>query len=272
MVRVPRHLLALFLPALVVLLLAGCNPRAQISPVQEALGGAVAATQAGVAQTLTAPALALQAAAQDVLPAPSPASAPTTGLATAAATLIVRWEVTSPQAYERKYRRPLWPGGASGVTWGVGYDGGHQTQLAIGRDWSSHPHVTALEGTSGVVGPPAKPLAGQLQFAVTPYPLAFDVFEQVVLPAYIAAARRALGPGFDALPVGAGAALVSLGYNRGWSMAGERNREKRVIRDECVPARDADCIATQLRAMKHLWPDVKGLQDRREDEARVAVS
>lgn len=271
MARHPGLLLAVLLPALVILL-AGCNPRAQIPQAQDAVGSVVAAAQDSVAQTLTAPTLALQELAQNKLPAPASPPAPTTGVASAAADLIVRWEVTSPQVYERNYRRPLWPGGASGVTWGVGYDGGHQTKSAIGRDWSSHPHVTTLEGASGVVGVPAKQLASSMRDVLTPYPLAYTVFEYAVLPAYISAARRALGPGFDDLPTGAAAALVSLGYNRGWSMAGDRNREKRVIRDDCVPAGDAACVAAQLRAMKRLWPAVKGLRDRREDEAREALS
>lgn len=272
MARHARRVCAVLFSTLVTLLLAGCDPRAQIAPVQDTIGGAVAAAQDSVAQTLTAPTLALQEAAQDELPAPTSSPPPTTGVASAAADLIVRWEVTSPQVYERNYRRPLWPGGASGVTWGVGYDGGHQTQNAIGRDWSSHPHVAALRGTSGVIGMPAKQLAGELHDVLTPYPLAYTVFEYAVLPAYVTAARRALGPGFDQLPTGAAAALVSLGYNRGWAMSGDRNREKRVIRDACVPAGDAACVAAQLRAMKRLWPAVKGLRDRREDEAREALS
>lgn len=54
------------------------------------------------------------------------------------------------------------------------------------------------------------------------------------------------------------------------TLLGYRNLEKRVIRDKCLPAHDRACVAAQLRAMKRLWPDVPGLQGRRESEARLA--
>jgi hypothetical protein len=270
MARVPRSLFAVLLPALVTLL-AGCSPVEQVTSAQDVVRGAVSTAQTAAAEALLSPTLALQETVQE-LPAPTSPPVPTTAVASAAASLIIRWEVTSPKVYERKYRWPVWPGGASGVTWGVGYDGGHQTRTTIGRDWSSHPHVTTLAGTSGVVGVPAKQLASSMREVLTPYSLAYNVFLQATLPAYTAAARRPLGPGFDRLPPNAAAALVSLGYNRGWSMSGARNTEKRALRDECVPAGDVQCIANQLRAMKRLWPDVKGLRDRRDDEARVALS
>jgi hypothetical protein len=256
------------LPALLILL-AACAPTS-VGSMQSQITHGVAAAQHAVSNAVTAPTLALQEAVQEAAPAPPPVLV--TGVASAAAPLIIRWEVTSEQVYAKRYRRPVWPGGASGVTWGVGYDGGHQTKTAIGRDWSSHPRVTTLQSTSTIIGLPAKQLAWSMRDVLTPFDLAELVFEQSTLPAYESAARRALGPGFDKLPTNAAASLVSLGYNRGWAMSGERNREKRAIRDRCVPAGDVQCIADQLRAMKRLWPDVKGLRDRREDEARVATS
>ena len=42
----------------------------------------------------------------------------------AAIDLIVREEVGSQARYKHKYQHPEWPGGASGVTIGVGYDCG----------------------------------------------------------------------------------------------------------------------------------------------------
>lgn len=105
----------------------------------------------------------------------------------------------------------------------------------------------------------------------TPYDYAERVFTEATLPAYTAAARRALGPEFDDLNDGAHAALVSLGYNRGWSMSGPRRAHMRTIRDECVPALDSQCIARELNAMCDLWPQTPGLCNRRKDEARTAL-
>ena len=201
----------------------------------------------------------------------SPVPSPTVTCAAHSTALIVRWEITSPAVYQRRYQGVIWPGGASGPTWAVGYDGGHQTRQTITADWATHPQVTSLSMTSGVTGPTAKLLLPQLAHVRTPYPMAVQAFSQASLPSYRAAARRALGAQpFDALPCGAQAALDSLGYNRGWQMTGPRRAEMRAIRDICVPARDTHCIATQLRAMKRLWPDVKGLRDRRDDEAAYA--
>lgn len=105
----------------------------------------------------------------------------------------------------------------------------------------------------------------------TPFDYANRVFTETTLPAYTAAARRALGPEFDDLDNGAHAALVSLGYNRGWSMTGPRRAHMRAIRDECVPALDSQCIARELNAMCDLWPQTPGLCNRRRDEARTAL-
>ena len=105
----------------------------------------------------------------------------------------------------------------------------------------------------------------------TPYALAEQVFTQASLPQYQRAARRAVGPGYDDLSPGAQAALTSLGYNRGWSILGNRRIQMRKIAKVCVPARDEPCIARELREMCQLWAGTAngaGLCARRQDEAR----
>ena len=229
-----------------------------------------------VAAAEVAPAIVeLRAAMQDALPQPVAAvaaelddGAPVANSKSVA--LIVRWEVGSPALYTRKWERPVWPGGASGVTWGIGYDGGQATRDDIARAWHDHPKLERLLTSAGVSGTRAKYRTAELQDVVTPYPLALSVFKRESLPAYSRDVRRTFGRGVDAMSEGAIAAIESEHYNRGGSMGGDRNREKRVIRDECVPARDSACVAAQLRSMKRLWPDVRGLINRREDEARTA--
>lgn len=280
MARLPRHLGAVLLSALVVLL-AACAPRQVQQTVGEAVTPAFEQTQAAAAQVMVPAALTLREAIQGATPAllnpqpPEPRFSTWAG-APAAAALIVRWEVTSPKAYARKYEGVTCPGGASGPTIGIGYDLGHQMRADIARDWAAHPAVDQLVEGSGVVGEGACTAyrAAHRDIRV-PYALAAAVFEGATLPAYHAAARRALHAGWLQLPPNAQAANVSMGYNRGWSMSGERNREKRAIRDTCAPAGDAPCNADQLRAMCRLWigtPNGKGLCARRNDEARVAVS
>jgi hypothetical protein len=188
--------------------------------------------------------------------------------------IIVRWEIGSPGQYNRKYSGVYWPGGASGPTWGIGYDGGHQSPATIERDWAGHPSLNALSLTSGITGARAQREIARWRGITTPFSYAMQVFSDRSLPAYHLQSRSALGRDFEQLPDPAQSALNSMGYNRGWSMLGPRNAEKRVIRDQCLPARDTACIARQLNAMCRLWagtPNGTGLCNRRADEARLAV-
>lgn len=269
--RVPRYLVALLLSALVT----GCAPEKAQQAVVEVVTPAVERTQVLTADILIPLTVQAQELVQtEVLPEPpvAPAPAPTAEIAAA---LIVRWEITSPKAYARKYEGVICPGGASGPTIGVGYDLGHQTRATIEREWAGHPHLDDLVKGSGVVGP-AKCAAYRAanRHIRVPYDTAYAVFRDSTLPSYTGAARRALRNGWELLPPGAQAANVSLGYNRGWSMKGERNREKRAIRDDCVPSTDRPCQAAQLRAMCRIWagtPNGKGLCARRDHEAEVTL-
>lgn len=233
------------------------------------------AAQAEVAAIAVPALLEVQEAVQQAIEVPGAPDTPPTAADRHAAALIVAFEVTSPAHYTARLQRPVWPGGASGPTWGIGYDGGHQSQTRIRVDWRVHPQLDRLQSTSRVTGAPAQALVRTMQDVVTAYPLAEHVFLEASLPDYTAAARRTLGPGFDALPATSQAALVDLGYNRGWAMAGERRREMRALRDVCVPAADSACVAREIRSMTRLWRGTAngaGLIRRREAEARLAES
>lgn len=261
--RLSTHLIRIAAGALA---LASCAVPASAAPVAQA--------QQAAAEALLPTVIAVRGAVQQVVAPQSQAASSRRGaVSPAAVALIIRWEISSPTVYERRYRWPIWPGGASGVTWGVGYDGGHQTPLTITRDWAAHPEVDRLQSTSGVTGRAARPLASGMRDVITPFAHAETVFTQSTLPVYQARTARAFREGWDSLPPDAQGALVSVVYNRGASMAGSRNTEKRVIRDRCVPAADTACIAVQIRAMCRLWvgtPNGDGLCNRRGAEARLA--
>lgn len=191
-----------------------------------------------------------------------------------AAALIVRWEISSPEYYERRLKAPIWPKGASGVTWCVGYDGGHQVRAVIVDDWASHPHVDRLAETAGIRGAAAARLVPGMKDVLTPYDECLVVFEKRTLLEYDRRAARAFGPGYLLLKPNVRAALVSLVYNRGASMVGDSRREMKAIKTDCIDL-DAPgpCIAKQLREMKRLWRGTvneRGLSARREAEALVA--
>jgi GH24 family phage-related lysozyme (muramidase) len=259
----------LLLPALVALL-AGCgNPSLAIVQAQDSIATAVVGAQVAAAKAVTGPALELQDSAQAVVPEPLPAALPVD----LGAQLIVRAEVTSAAAYTRRYSGVSCPGGSSGPTIGIGADLGQQTVTEIGRDWAGHPRVAELQTASAHVGDAeCRHWRSQHPGIHVPFAMAEQVFAKATLPRYVTAAGRALHRGWKELPPHAQGANVSLGYNRGWSMSGDRNREKRSIRDDCVPNTDLPCNAQALRGMCHLWagtPNGKGLCSRRNDEANL---
>jgi len=271
----PMRLRCLLLSALVAL--AGCAPERAQQELAETVAPAVEQAQGEVASVLMPAVLAFQEAAQaSIEPLPLDPPADTWAGAEAATALIVRWEVTSPAAYAKRYQGVICPGGASGPTIGIGYDLGHQTRGAIQRDWAGHPHVDRLVHGSGQVGEAACAAyrAAHRDIRV-PYAMATDVFQRSTLPAYHASTRRAFANGWTRYRPKAQAATVSMVYNRGASMKGERNREKRAMRDTCIPATDYPCSAGELRGMCRLWagtPNGKGLCGRRDGEADLTLT
>lgn len=185
--------------------------------------------------------------------------------------LIVEFEVSSEQTYTQKYRHPVWPRGASGVTVGIGYDVGYATHNSLHADFDGAippAMVTALERAVGVTGAPAAPLAQELATSVdVPWQAAISVHRAKVLPRWVGIVERAL-PNTASLGPDALGALVSLTYNRGASFgkAGDRYEEMRNIKAHMAASRFS-AIPGDIRAMKRLWPDVPGLQKRREREA-----
>ena len=276
------------------LLLGACARPAAIPPVDDTAAGApaplpatapLAAEEAAVAEqplpsvvetvadAVQTPIVAAVEALEAVTPTVAPPAAPEGREAAcrrAAAALIIRWEVTSESWYNRRLQFPIWPGGASGVTWGIGYDGGHQTRAVIVDDWQAHAQRDRLGGTAGITGTRANTVLPGYRDIGTAFDYASQVFEDRSLVEYERRSRRAFGAGFDALRPNACAAMVSLVYNRGAAMTGDSRREMRALRDDCIPTQDYACMARQLRAMERLWRgtvNYNGLSARREAEA-----
>lgn len=163
-----------------------------------------------------------------------------------------------------------WPGGESGVTIGFGYDLGYVTAAQFQEDWGDQlpaDVMTKLKTAIGLKGIPAKNKAAQLKDVKIDRAPSLVVFTERTVPQYEAQTRAAF-PGFDALATDAQGALVSLVFNRGASMKGDRRTEMRAIRD-AVPSGDLQEIADQLRKMKRLWvgQGLDGLLRRRDAEA-----
>lgn len=178
-----------------------------------------------------------------------------------------------------------WPGAYSGITLGRGYDLGHHHRDEFLSDWAGHlsPHeLTRLAAATGRRGPAARRMAPSFRDILIRPAAADAVFAAATLPRIHRATATAF-PGISALPADAQGALASLVFNRGSAMEGSRRREMRAIRDAIAlphpdPATTLAFIASQLRAMKRLWPKTSsasghpGLRRRREAEARLVES
>jgi GH24 family phage-related lysozyme (muramidase) len=168
-----------------------------------------------------------------------------------------------------------WPGGDSGVTIGIGYDLGYVTVDQFESDWGpclTEDQLNRLREAVGKRGIAARNRATQFADIRIKRKDAETVFIERSLPMYALRTEMAF-PGITELPPDAQGALVSLVFNRGASMEGDRRNEMRAIRD-AVPRGDLQEIADQLRSMKRLWVNkgLDGLLRRREEEAQLVES
>jgi len=185
---------------------------------------------------------------------------------------ILEYEVSSEAAYTKKYQKPIYPGGDSGVTIGVGYDVGYNNVTQIDTDWRgkiSDADLDLLKTACGVKGAAAAALIAGLKAVTVPFIAAREVFYNRTLPRYAADTRRVY-PGVEKLPADAQGALLSLIFNRGAGLTGDRRREMKAL-VALVAAKDLNGIAGQITAMKRLWDKnvLPGLHARRDDEAKL---
>ena len=186
-----------------------------------------------------------------------------------------------------------WPGGASGITIGHGYDLGYTDLEEFLRDWDQHLSRSDREqlmAVCGFKGQAARRIAPTLAGIKISRGIARKVFDSATLPKWFAATNRAF-PGAHLLPAAAFGALVSLVFNRGASCVDKpgstRRREMRAIRDaitKWAALRESTraaglrplllVIAAQIRSMKRLWigKGLDGLLTRREREAVMVES
>jgi hypothetical protein len=100
-----------------------------------------------------------------------------------------------------------------------------------------------------------------------PWSAALDVFKEVTVPKFYAQMLR-IYPQADELAPEQTAALLSLVFNRGASLSGERRAEMVGIK-EALAKGDLDAIPDLFRDMKRLWPNTLGLRLRRDREAEL---
>lgn len=217
---------------------------------------------------------------------PLPVVVPTThpAVTQAALDLIIRFETGGRDYYEKVYHSgPHWPGGASGVTIGAGYDLGYESTFAA--DWAehlAHDDFARLERCLGKRRQVAKQAMSGVRGIVIPWDKAIAVFTVKNLPHQVELTKKAFPRAEEKLSRNAFGALVSLVFNRGTdTSATPRRAEMRAIQSAIASpamggARLHEFIAAELRAMKRLWRDDpdsdQDLVDRREAEALLVLS
>ena len=195
----------------------------------------------------------------------------------AAGDLIIEQEVSSEAAYKAKYQRPERPGGASGITIGIGYDCGYSTPDQIRKDWGGRIPAGMVEvlahRAAGLTGDNAQARLAELKPQIlVPWEAAISEFNDVEAPRWVSKVKNYL-PNTEMLHPDSLGAIVSLTYNRGPSFnnSGDRYAEMRAIKAAMIAKRFAD-IPAQFRSMKRIWagnPSMRGLLNRREQEAKL---
>lgn len=191
--------------------------------------------------------------------------------------LIIKHETGGKDYYNSKLSKPCYPGGASGVTIGIGYDLGYNTQASFAKDWKSKldaKHFARLNALLGLKGKEAKEKISSVKDITISWEIALEVFNEKTLPRFIALTKRSF-PGSGELHPAAFGALVSLVFNRGGSTKGASRKEMKNIRDALEGKITVDniykYIADQIVAMKRLWvgKGLDGLLRRRNEEADI---
>ena len=189
--------------------------------------------------------------------------------------LIIKHEVGGRDVYNRRYQKPIWAGGDSGCTIGLGYDVGYVTEKQFFSDWDglNLNYLNALRKVVGIKGEAVKSMMrGEILQVRIPYNFAYDVFVNKSLPKYYAL-TKSIYPEIDSLNEDTRGALVSMIYNRGNKLDGDRRKEMRAI-VELVAKADYEGIADQIERSKRLWENVglDGLVKRREEEADLILN
>lgn len=191
--------------------------------------------------------------------------------------LLLDYEVGGGESYFRKFlSRPTWPGEQSGVTIGVGFDLGYNTEAQYSEAWGpvlADTSFDLLRGALGIRGDSAR-LWLHSRDAVRTIELtwkqALDVFTRITVPRFYMQTMR-IYPQAENLPPPARDALISLVFNRGAALAGDRRAEMLGIQNALRDGRLYD-VPDLLRSMKRLWPNTTGLQKRRDAEALLFES
>lgn len=186
--------------------------------------------------------------------------------------LIIEFEVGGESYYNSKLSKPTYPGGASGPTVGIGYDLGYNTPGQIEADWSGvldAGTVSRLKAVAGLKRGAAQSAVSGMKDISIPFDAAKQVFYKRTMPRFAKQTQGAF-PGTEHLHGHCQGSLLSLVFNRGPALKGERRVHMRQIRDAIV-ASNPSPVPGYFRDMKSIWAGegLNGLLRRRDAEASL---
>jgi GH24 family phage-related lysozyme (muramidase) len=185
--------------------------------------------------------------------------------------LIIQFEVGGRAYYEKKLQSPIWAGGESGITIGMGYDMGYCNEKQFFQDWGNQLTPNFLDPLRKVVGlkgiQAKQMLRGELLQVKISYNQAYEVFVKSSVPKYFKLTKT-IYPELETLNEDTQGALVSMVYNRGNKLEGNSRAEMKAI-VKMVKDKNYDGIAEEIEKSKRHWEGkgLDGLVVRREAEA-----
>jgi GH24 family phage-related lysozyme (muramidase) len=199
-----------------------------------------------------------------------------------AISMIIGFEVSSPEHYQKSLKSPIWPGGKSGVTIGVGYDLGYHTYEWVQEDWGGivpDETIASLKPACLVTGKPAQDIVKNFSKVSIDWESALKQFQKTGLPRYTAQTLQkvTIPANFNDECLGA---IVSLVMNRGATF---HNRSARYVEMSNIADRLKEVnyppIPDEIRKMTRLWTKpavsdedakaLRGLVIRRNLEAKL---
>ena len=149
--------------------------------------------------------------------------------------LLLQYEVGGGKAYYEKYLSKFtWPGGASGPTIAIGVDCAYYSESELAKIFSflAKNQLTQVQGASGKSGEKGKQYTAELRAAgiTVCWDKALEIFEQLTWPKFTKLAEKTF-PGLVELHPDAYGAIISLVFNRGTSLVGERRKEMANIKN-----------------------------------------
>lgn len=187
-------------------------------------------------------------------------------------TPVINFESGGQSYYNNYLKKVCWPGGASGLTIGIGADLGYMSKEEFQKYFEKYYDSVSsnkLKAGIGLKGITAKNKLSSVNGIELSWQNAMEAFVQWTLPKFWKLTNT-LWPGLEELEENAQIALVSLVFNRGTSIVGSSRAEMKNIKP-LVLKKDYKGIAKEIRSMKRLWQgkNLDGLIKRREEEAKM---